>query len=285
VQEVYASIRFYGATEGWVVTTSTFTNDAAQLAQSTGVRLVEGARLLNLPELLLENSGESARTEQVEIGASSHAPPNPEPQIETAPAVRSEPTPSQPQPHETPLDLLGSWRRSLPAFWSQVPRQVTLGFIVAAVLAASGMLYLSAGKDPTEQLKHSAQELLARWTTTLQAGDLARHMDCYAAQVTPYFRRTVATKSEITNDKARSLRLYPIFRKYSITNLTFEALTPHRIILGFDKEWDAAGHDRYAGKEHQRIELRLSEGRWRITGEEEQTIYWVRKNGKLLSLR
>ena len=48
VQEVVGALAHYGACEGWVVTNSTFTRAARQLAGENGVRLVEGPELREL---------------------------------------------------------------------------------------------------------------------------------------------------------------------------------------------------------------------------------------------
>ena len=45
VQEVFASLQYYGAGEGWVITNSTFTSNARELAAANGVRLIDGAEL------------------------------------------------------------------------------------------------------------------------------------------------------------------------------------------------------------------------------------------------
>ena len=45
VQEVTAAVRFYSGDEGWVVTNSMFTAAARELAQRTGVRLIDGHEL------------------------------------------------------------------------------------------------------------------------------------------------------------------------------------------------------------------------------------------------
>lgn len=45
VQEVVAAVRFYAASEGWVVTNATFTPAAKALAQKNGVRLIDGDEL------------------------------------------------------------------------------------------------------------------------------------------------------------------------------------------------------------------------------------------------
>lgn len=48
VQEVYASMRHYGASEGWVVTNSDFTSAAREQADSCGIRLLDREALLDL---------------------------------------------------------------------------------------------------------------------------------------------------------------------------------------------------------------------------------------------
>jgi len=53
VQEVASAVSFYGVDEGWVVTNSTFTKSARELAQRTGIRLIDGrdlTRFSNLPD-------------------------------------------------------------------------------------------------------------------------------------------------------------------------------------------------------------------------------------------
>jgi HJR/Mrr/RecB family endonuclease len=45
VQEVTAAVRFYSGDEGWVITNSSFTKSAKDLAQKAGVRLIDGRDL------------------------------------------------------------------------------------------------------------------------------------------------------------------------------------------------------------------------------------------------
>ncbi len=51
VQEVVGAVKFYGGTEGLVVTNSTFTRSARALAQKNDIRLIDGAQLEQLREL------------------------------------------------------------------------------------------------------------------------------------------------------------------------------------------------------------------------------------------
>jgi HJR/Mrr/RecB family endonuclease len=48
VQEVVSALHFYSGDEGWVVTNSTFTRSAKELAQKTGIRLIDGHELARL---------------------------------------------------------------------------------------------------------------------------------------------------------------------------------------------------------------------------------------------
>jgi hypothetical protein len=48
VQEALSALHFYSGDEGWVVTNSTFTQSAKELAQRTGIRLIDGHELSGL---------------------------------------------------------------------------------------------------------------------------------------------------------------------------------------------------------------------------------------------
>jgi hypothetical protein len=54
VQATFAGIAHYQADEGWIITTSTFTKSARELARSTRVRLIDGKELANWLEGLRE---------------------------------------------------------------------------------------------------------------------------------------------------------------------------------------------------------------------------------------
>jgi hypothetical protein len=48
VQEIHSGKGFYDADEGWVITTSTYTRSARQLANKLGIRLIDGLELKQL---------------------------------------------------------------------------------------------------------------------------------------------------------------------------------------------------------------------------------------------
>ena len=45
VQEIVAALKFYGADEGWVITSGAFTPSARALAQKNGIKLIDGVAL------------------------------------------------------------------------------------------------------------------------------------------------------------------------------------------------------------------------------------------------
>ncbi len=54
VQEVHAAKIYYAADEAWVVTNSTFTRSARELAKSTGVRLVDRSSFRDVGSLIAQ---------------------------------------------------------------------------------------------------------------------------------------------------------------------------------------------------------------------------------------
>lgn len=52
VQEVVAALHFYGGNEGWVITNSTFSSSAKELAQRSGVMLIDGYALRDIGPFL-----------------------------------------------------------------------------------------------------------------------------------------------------------------------------------------------------------------------------------------
>ncbi len=54
VQATFAGMAHYQANKGWIITTSTFTKSARELARSTSVRLIDGKELAQWLEDLRE---------------------------------------------------------------------------------------------------------------------------------------------------------------------------------------------------------------------------------------
>lgn len=56
VQEIYSGMKFYNADEAWVLTNSSFTKSAKELAERTGVKLIDGHSLDKMPGRTIKGS-------------------------------------------------------------------------------------------------------------------------------------------------------------------------------------------------------------------------------------
>ena len=145
-----------------------------------------------------------------------------------------------------------------------------------------GQAFHGRGKTGTdvdagaESAKEGVREALAVWASTMLSNDLAGQVDCYAPTVAPFFQRPSVTLQEVAADKERMMKTYPLIKKYAISNISFEHTDANRVVVSFDKSWEAHGSRIFAGSERQSLELRPFAGRWRIIAERELQIYWVR---------
>lgn len=258
VQEVHASITFYGATEGWVVTTSGFTSDAIELARRTGVQLVPGAQLFNLPHLLL---GTSAATSTEEV---AHTMPlGAERALMTQAPSKSPATPDVSPRQETPA---GRQRTTL-------THLVQVGFVLMAIVAVTWVIM---GRFERGRTEREVRAVLAAWANAAQTSNLTDELAWYAPTVGPFFRMPRATHEQVAQAKAQLAAKYPHVTKYALSKITVDRIHDDHVTVSFDKEWEAIGAQRFAGSERERLELRRINGNWRIAAEQELQIYWVR---------
>ncbi len=59
VQEVISAIQYYSGDEGWVITNSTFTSSAKQLAQKAKIKLIDGKSLARIEDFIVEEELQS----------------------------------------------------------------------------------------------------------------------------------------------------------------------------------------------------------------------------------
>jgi hypothetical protein len=130
---------------------------------------------------------------------------------------------------------------------------------------------------PASGIPAGIDALLVKWRETLVRHDLDRHVECYAPVVYVYYNRKNVTRGAVREDRERTLSTYPEIRKYNITNVKAESITPTRAVITFDKEWDTAGKKRFAGAERGRLTLENLDGEWKIVGEQESRVYWVKR--------
>jgi hypothetical protein len=119
---------------------------------------------------------------------------------------------------------------------------------------------------------------LDRWRSTLISGDAGAQADLYANKVDRFFTKRNVSRDEVRREKERLLGQYPEFYRYEIGDVRVESMDGNRAVVSFRKDWDARGRGRFAGSERQRLTLRRESGSWKIVGEEETKVYWVRRS-------
>lgn len=138
----------------------------------------------------------------------------------------------------------------------------------------------AAEEQPSEQRRNVPADVLGfleNWRATMAKGDLQRHVNAYAPQVDRFFTKRGVSRSAIHAEKQRFLEMYPNVNKYEIHDVKLEWGNEGRAVVTFRKDWDTSGVTRFAGSERQRLTLSKAGGEWKITGEEELRVYWVRR--------
>jgi len=123
----------------------------------------------------------------------------------------------------------------------------------------------------------SIDGLLDRWRNTVVRGDVKAQAILYAPKMEQFFRRRNVTRDVVLREKARMKELYPNVSRYDITDVQVESHKENVAVVSFRKEWDMHGERRFSGSDRQRFKLRKIAGDWKIVGEEEMVVYWVRR--------
>ena len=108
-------------------------------------------------------------------------------------------------------------------------------------------------------------------------GDVKAQAILYAPKMEQFFRRRNVTRDVVLREKARMKELYPNVSRYDITDVQVESHKENVAVVSFRKEWDMHGERRFSGSDRQRFKLRKIAGDWKIVGEEEMVVYWVRR--------
>jgi hypothetical protein len=119
--------------------------------------------------------------------------------------------------------------------------------------------------------------LLDQWRLTVVRGDVSGQANLYAPQVDRFFTKRNVSREAVRKEKARMMQAYPEVNKYEISDVEVESNTGDEAVVSFRKEWDMNGNRRFSGAERQRLRLRRVDGDWKIVGEEETKIYWVKR--------
>lgn len=288
VQEVHGAKQHYAADEAWVVTNSTFTRSARELATSTGVRLVDRSNFRDIGALIAQAVASENPRLPAEPRATECAAPGDQPSAESsnpASEMVSGPEPAKPllastcitePPTNAPASAAAvrSAQSTARSAAAKSRRMISCSMAVILLVGTAG--YLLMKHYNRERVEQSVRETLGVWTSTMLSNDLAGQVDCYAPTVSPFFQRANASLREVAAEKERMMKSYPLMKRYAISNIVFEHADANRVVVSFDKSWEAQGSGIFAGSERESLVLRLLAGRWRIIAERELQIYWVR---------
>jgi hypothetical protein len=278
VQEAHAAKGYYNATEAWVVTTSLFTKDAADLASRLGVRLIPGTQLLNLPRLLVaETAGSNQLTENE---PTPQVPPSLQTETSTAPPDSLFPSEATPLPtfeadQEAPMEANATAGTRTSLFERHHKRWfislvIASCVIVAGIIAHGTLMHAHSVRD-----EQSIQLLLSRYRAAIRTKNLDLVEGYYAPIVETYYRWHDVPRETVLKEIRRAFAMYQSVAKLDLRNITFRDLSEDRATATFDKEWDFRGPKQFAGAERQEMIFVKIRDEWRIASEKELKVYWV----------
>jgi hypothetical protein len=119
--------------------------------------------------------------------------------------------------------------------------------------------------------------LLDEWRATLVRGDVNAQANLYAPHVDRFFTKRNVSRDAVRKEKSRMMAAYPEVNRYEISDVRVESNTGDEAVVSFRKEWEMTGNRRFSGAERQRLRLRRIGADWKIVGEEETKIYWVKR--------
>ncbi|MGP8174109.1 MAG: restriction endonuclease [Terracidiphilus sp.] len=286
VQEAFTAMHFYDANEAWVVTTATFSKDAIDLANRTGVHLVDGSRLMNLPELL--RGPIQTVTDESALSGQPHPTETPETRQSARTASQTETAQASPiapndlgnvtvvsevmaaMPAEPPSSLRGSlWRD-----------QRLVGIGVGAIVLLSAIVgyqnHVSQQKIASEQ---GVRTLLESYQNAERSRDPQLLADCYAPEVETFYRLHNVPRIVVLLEFQRAFAEYTEIKLFAFSRIAFHDVSGNQATATLEREWDLRGTKNYAGAESEQMIFQKIDGNWRIVSERELKVYWTqRKN-------
>jgi hypothetical protein len=96
--------------------------------------------------------------------------------------------------------------------------------------------------------------------------------------VDTFYHRHKLTRDQIYGEKERHFKLIGPVHKFDVSNEQITKLNPTTAVVLFDKEWDFGDSRKFAGAERAQLTLGKFGNEWKITGERELKVYWVKRS-------
>jgi len=120
--------------------------------------------------------------------------------------------------------------------------------------------------------------LLDRWSAALKRNDLASAAACYAPVVATYFARHNVPRDAVLRGMRQSLTHYGGLEIYRLSDVKISQVAEDRAVASFRKHWQTTGRRKSAGEEQERMTFVRDQGRWQISSEQQERIYWSHKS-------
>ena len=279
VQEVFGARHYYNASEAWVVTTSTFSKDAIDLAIRTGVHLVDGSRLMNLPELLCRPA--QAITDQRELADTAPAVESSESACSPIVVPESEPVQTIPTALSAPEDgtvaSIGTTTvlarlQSLVKGWGW-RGWLPIGLVLIALAA---LVIPRAGNLQGVRTEREVQGLLEWYQAAERSRNPQLLAECYAPEVETYYLRHNVPRNVVLLGFQHAFEEYSDVKAFEFSKVTFSEANERQATATLNREWNFAGTKNFAGDEIEQMVFRKVDGRWLIVSEHEVRINWER---------
>ena len=273
VQQALGARDFYGASQAWVVTTSSFTRDAVDLAFRAGVVLIDGSRLLNLADLIrgepspaqTNNSNALKMPPAAGVGLYRCEVAGASVSSELAVVAAVDPLTSDP-PRQSSL--------TVPTRTGKRKGWLIVVSLIVASLGASAIRNQSSTRRETE---HQIRVLLDTYQNAIRTRNAQRVADCYAPVVEKFYLSRAVPQRDVRSQFNRNFATYTSIAGFALTDLTFKTIDRASATVEFEREWDFRGARNFAGREREQMTFIKTNDRWQIKSETEVKVYWVRR--------
>ena len=126
-------------------------------------------------------------------------------------------------------------------------------------------------------LPDNVKTLLDKWVISTRKRDIQANLDCYAPFVENYYTKRQLSRPDMLREKQRQFATIGPVRRFELDNVQFTPLGSDRAVLLFDKHWAFGDKNPFSGAERAQLSLRNVAGTWKISGERELKVYWVKR--------
>lgn len=129
--------------------------------------------------------------------------------------------------------------------------------------------------EQENQIKKEITEMIEGWRSSIEKHDIDTHIKSYVATLDNYYKESGIYREHVRADRLRAFERYPSI-DLQVDNMK---ITPHSTdsaTVLFDKTWTFKRPERTStGSVQQEMELVKQNGRWLITGEKDEKVYYI----------